>query len=660
MSSPNKWNGRTSHVSIDKHSNPSGPRSGPTLRNPFKVNFNPSRFAPSQFPSSAPGPSASAHSASSTKKRRASRSPDREPQEPESDLALRKKRFIVEHGAASQPGKDQVAQVASPINPLVVLANAAASASKLPTPTPSVGHLSAPSVDKADPRLRDSSASEIEQPLPVSTQTASMAHFLAPISVKKIHRRLVLISSPFPSPLIAAKKFDLLAALMSHVDILINIASYLSPPTLLNLYSISAPFHYLMDSHFTSFIMACTRTWAPNADKFFPWWCYRQLCIEDPAQRPARQNYRNVSWTNKHGLPVRSTTEAYLATSKEGEGWNLDTDPSLIRPLQPGQTRDRIVRDIVPADKDTAAIKKRDVPSFRWLEMVAYRESVSREIIGWLAVHGHRIPRHEGVAAVKKMWFLMDMPINGPRIAVIHNTAYFTADTLIVLQTLFIKLDMLYTDPLRSSGGEYRMREMLLSERSLTTLWNYLRGADGTSRLDVVRLWIRHGYKRRQPPQPMTEQQQREYDARLQMPIMGVPPQLVGRWSYECWGLSKYKLLRPDELVAKEGVRRRLGLQREYLRMISSGYLGLGLEALPVVKKEDVVLSLIRRRKNNERLQKQQEQQEDRTEGKGKWKERAVEQNETMGEVVAIVDEATEEAQEIENLHKLVMMHLTA
>ena len=33
--------------------------------------------------------------------------------------------------------------------------------------------------------------------------------------------------------------------------------------------------------------------------------------------------------------------------------------------------------------------------------MVVYRESVCREIVGWLAAHGHRIPRLEGVDALK-------------------------------------------------------------------------------------------------------------------------------------------------------------------------------------------------------------------------------------------------------------------
>jgi hypothetical protein len=141
----------------------------------------------------------------------------------------------------------------------------------------------------------------------------------------------------------------------------------------------------------------------------------------------------------------------------------------------------------------------------------------------------------------------------------------------------------------------------LLAERSLTTLWNYLRGADGTSKLDTLRLWIRHRYKRPEPVRPLTHHTHEQYLAKLNMSIMGVPPQLVGRWGYECWGLGEVPLLRPDQLVLKEAVRRRTGLQRMFLSYLSYGYLDGDLNPLPtVVKPEDVVLSMMCRKKNKE------------------------------------------------------------
>ncbi|GAB7351087.1 hypothetical protein MBLNU459_g1557t3 [Dothideomycetes sp. NU459] len=612
------------------------------------------------------------------RKRRASRSPERGLrdetgiEELDSDLPFRKRRSPIKHSSTSGPSQ----LPPNYVNPLYILADAAASAPKLRTPTlltiPAVTQqlLASPSTEatvvsasclKTNPssqggntravtdpvNVLDTAINVVTSPSKLST-SASSSRSLAPIIVKRTSRRVVLLSSPIPSPLAAATKFNILAALMSHVDILLNITSYLSPTTLLNLYSISAPFHYLMDSHFTSFIMACTRTWAPNADRFFPWWCYRQLCIEDPAQRRARTGPRSTSLTKKQGLRTPLTREAHKESSADSKARNPDASANI-------SPNKKETGSGGGTNQDKTAQKVRDVPSFRWLKMVAYRESVSREIIGWLAYHGHRVPRHEGVDAVKKMWFLLDMPISAPRVALIHNSAYFTPATLVVLQTLFVKLDMLYTDPVRASGGEHRMREMLLAERSLTTLWNYLRGADGTSRLDVVRLWVRHGYKRPQPLRPLTEQAQKEWEERQKLPIMGVPALLVGRWGFECWGLGKNRLIRPDELVAKEGVRRRLGLQREYMRMVASGYLGLNLEALPVVKKEDVVLSLIRRRKNQERNEREQLRQD-----KGKDKEQADGEREDVAMAETGKGEAdAERAREVQDLQKLVMLHLT-
>lgn len=176
------------------------------------------------------------------------------------------------------------------------------------------------------------------------------------------------------------------------------------------------------------------------------------------------------------------------------------------------------------------------------------------------------------------------------------------------MQLIFIKLDMLYCNPVHMYGGETSMRELLLSERTLTTLWNYLRGADGKTRLDILRLWIRHRYKRPQPPRPMDRATQQQHEAKMRMPIMGVPPYLVGRWGYECWGLGRIKLLRPDQLVVKEGLKRQMHLHRMVMPHIAYGYLDKDIKPLPnVVKPEDVVLSLICRKKNKKRQLEEKE-----------------------------------------------------
>lgn len=113
---------------------------------------------------------------------------------------------------------------------------------------------------------------------------------------------------------------------------------------------------------------------------------------------------------------------------------------------------------------------------------------------------------------------------------------------------------------------------------------------------------------------------QADYDLRQNMPIMGIPPHLVGRFGFECWGLGKQRLMRPDELVMREGLRRKLDMQRYYLRMIAAGYHDAELKERPAPEPDEVVLSLIRRRKNKELEEKARAS----VKGKGKGKESAL------------------------------------
>ncbi|KAI4723198.1 hypothetical protein E4T48_00329 [Aureobasidium sp. EXF-10727] len=432
----------------------------------------------------------------------------------------------------------------------------------------------------------------LTNPLDILAEAASLA---SPLPTRR--RKRVVLNTP--SPPLSPKKFNLFTALASHLDILLQITSYLPPQTLLNLYSVSAPFHYVMDSHFTAFIKAATTLWAPNADKCFPWWCYRQLCIEDPALRRPRHDRRSVSWDDlvpKITPEDPSTSSSFDSQVSSSSGGS----PQSVKSESPAERKARM-EELADKRQNAAA----PVPGFRWLKMVAYRESVCREIVGWMLVHGHRIPRTEGVEALKRMWFLLDIPVNGPRISLIHNTVFFPKEVLAILQLFFIKLDMLFTDPIHYYGGECCMRELLLAERSLTTLWNCLRNASHTSKLDICRLWIRHRYIRPSPARPMTKLQQEQHDAKAKMPICGVPAALVGRWGHECWGLGEVLLLRPDQLVIREAVRRRMGLQRMFLSYLSYGYLDGELNGLPtVVEAGDVVLSMMRRKKNKELKEK--------------------------------------------------------
>nr|OQO25541.1 hypothetical protein B0A51_06860 [Rachicladosporium sp. CCFEE 5018] len=356
-----------------------------------------------------------------------------------------------------------------------------------------------------------------------------------------------------PKPIL----FNLLDALCQHNDLLLLLTSYLNIPALINLYAMHKPFHHTFNCHHTAYILAIMRTWAPNADRIFPWRTYQRLCVKDPRQR---QKSRLLGEEGR----VRCQHE-----------------------------------DL------------RDVPSLRWLQMVIYREGVCRDIVITLAQKGLRCPYSTSVS-LKRTWFLLDLPLNAHRIALIRSPTYFPAPHLRLLTHFFLKLDMHLTDPIggtmpanhpdqlrfpnrfaRQAFTGKQLRETLLAEKSLTPLWRVVRGWSPDpdqprvvmDRLDMLKLWVRHYYKR-----PVGQNQ-----AMRDQKIMGVPwwetgtaglervgqPYVQGEGTEEKpWMLvmpgevhrRPDPLLRPDQLVMREGVRREMGLHHLWVRMMTWGF----------------------------------------------------------------------------------------
>ncbi|KAK5139547.1 hypothetical protein LTR04_003491, partial [Oleoguttula sp. CCFEE 6159] len=320
-------------------------------------------------------------------------------------------------------------------------------------------------------RLNDGNDQDQHRPPTPTSPTATLA-------------RLSLSSAAIlPEPTTTATvtprnaSFSLFSAFLAHSELILVLSRHLTVDALVALYAISKPFHYLLNSHYTTYILASARAHSQDAEAIFPFKAYGPLCIVDPAHRPNAE--------------------------------------------RPGEVR--------------------KVPSFRWLRMVVFRERVVSDIIALLAQQGHRLPVSTARAALKKCWFLVDIPTNAGRIGLLHNTAYFTAADLFGLTMLFLKLDMRFTDPVDGAGGERRLRNFLLAERSLSALHAVLAGGALTSSLQMLRLFVRHAYR---PPAAHTA-------ARLS--ILGVPANEVGRAGFEGWGLGRERLLRPDELVMREG-----------------------------------------------------------------------------------------------------------
>ncbi|KAF2841353.1 hypothetical protein M501DRAFT_929216, partial [Patellaria atrata CBS 101060] len=198
----------------------------------------------------------------------------------------------------------------------------------------------------------------------------------------------------------------------------------------------------------------------------------------------------------------------------------------------------------------------RTVPSLRYLQMVVFRSTVVQQIMILLAHYGHRFPRGTR-QAILKIGFMMDLPTNALRIGVIHNSSMWTDRDLILATTFFVKLDMLYSHPFYGRGGA-KIRKLLMGQRQLTRLWHALRREELMKYADFVQMQVAYDY------QPFPQ------DAG--MSIFGVPADLVGRGCLEGWGAGHQVLLRPDEVVAREAVRRGLRIQTIWPEAISVGY----------------------------------------------------------------------------------------
>lgn len=139
----------------------------------------------------------------------------------------------------------------------------------------------------------------------------------------------------------------------------------------------------------------------------------------------------------------------------------------------------------------------------------------------------------------------------------------FTDLDLYFAMCFFIKLDMRLNDPV---GPQKRdgMRKMLLAQESFTTVLRVLRRDAWEGKFEVMRAWVRWKYEPRVDEQGMD--------------IFGVPQREIGKGKMEYWGKAVNLkravglLLRPDQLVMREAVKRGLRFHKHFLRCLTYGY----------------------------------------------------------------------------------------
>lgn len=299
--------------------------------------------------------------------------------------------------------------------------------------------------------------------------------------------------------------FSVFAGILLYPELVYALAAVLPVRDLVSLYAISCDFHTIVDTRFTTVVLSQSLRKAPESSRAFPFRCYAHLCRQDPTAR-------------------------------------------------------------IPHPNPAAAAKGRIrlVPSFRWLKFVLHREKVVHELVALFAEDGVPLPRRCSLA-IKRMWFILDIPDNARRIGYIHNVNLFTDLDLYFAMCFFVKLDMRLNDPV---GPEKRdgIRKLLLAQESLTTVLKVLRRDLWAKQFDVMREWIRYKYT------PLPDE--------VDLDIFDIPAQEVGKLRMEYWGRTPDRtlkrppqlLLRPDQLVMREAIKRGLRFHKHFLRCLTYGY----------------------------------------------------------------------------------------
>ncbi|CAK7562762.1 MAG: hypothetical protein SEPTF4163_000615 [Sporothrix epigloea] len=96
-------------------------------------------------------------------------------------------------------------------------------------------------------------------------------------------------------------------------------------------------------------------------------------------------------------------------------------------------------------------------PTLRYVGMMVSRERKVRDIVATLARAGHRLPRANATAVLKKIWLLMDVPTNGGRVLLLKDEALFSDLDLLTMQMFHVKLVLHFHDPLM--GPDHSLAE---------------------------------------------------------------------------------------------------------------------------------------------------------------------------------------------------------
>ncbi|KAJ6281485.1 hypothetical protein J3E71DRAFT_380571 [Bipolaris maydis] len=296
------------------------------------------------------------------------------------------------------------------------------------------------------------------------------------------------------------RPFSVYKAILRHKNLFFQFALRLPYSSIIDLYAIDKEFHYRLNKYSVSLIHDYARRNAPLAGHIFSWVLYPQLCISDPMLRPMNERQ-------------------WLA---------------------------------------------RDVPGFRWVGMILWRQNIVRSILTILSMEGHRVPA-ACEATLMKFWCLMEMKTTKLRLSFLNDKEIWADDDIINFQLLLVKLDMRFSGPILGNGC-CQLASMLLSQKSLSTLWKVLSGK------------LKLNYET--TSNMVTETYHAgELDIQMQALLQDMTDEEgnpLGLLAREGWHRDGAKMEHAVDMVIAEGIRRDLHVQQYYMDFILYGFMDEG------------------------------------------------------------------------------------
>ncbi|KAM0452408.1 hypothetical protein ACHAO4_005619 [Trichoderma viride] len=301
---------------------------------------------------------------------------------------------------------------------------------------------------------------------------------------------------------------DLISVLCQHVELAVELGKHLNGRDVLNLCLANRPFYHVVNVYLLSSI----RTWieyrAPEAGRIFHYQLYARHLVDDPQRR---------TW-----MALRQ---------------GMTTSPN----------------------KDS---KIRKVPGLKYLQLVLGRDKYCKEILAIMARCGHRMPTtmHHSLL---RLWLLMDISTSHQRQAMLRMTHLFKDVDLYNMQMFIVKLGMLFNDPVYGPC-KYDLVQLMLGQKGLYKLWQLLTRKKFNKLSDILELKLRYDFDFFSEGGYWLENMLGQ--------IQGIPFQEIGQQHKEGWGAGRAHLLRPDEVIPIEAVRRGLHLDEHLSQMMIWGY----------------------------------------------------------------------------------------